>query len=73
MTGFVTKGKDTCNYGGVTRRTRTCAVGQTVRVNDQAMRVVGVLALKGSSGFGSVEGIAGLERWYGLTVGYRWQ
>jgi putative ABC transport system permease protein len=31
------------------------AVGQTVRVNDQTMRVVGVLALKGSSGFGSVD------------------
>ncbi|MBC8075226.1 MAG: ABC transporter permease [Chloroflexales bacterium] len=31
------------------------AVGQTVRVKDQTMRVVGVLALKGSSGFGSVD------------------
>jgi putative ABC transport system permease protein len=31
------------------------AIGQFVRVNDQSLRVIGVLALKGSSGFGSVD------------------
>jgi putative ABC transport system permease protein len=31
------------------------AVGQTVRIKDQALRVIGVLNLKGSSGFGSVD------------------
>ena len=31
------------------------AVGQTVRVNSQTLRVVGVLVLKGSSGFGSID------------------
>jgi putative ABC transport system permease protein len=31
------------------------AVGQTVRIKDQSFRVIGVLALKGSSGFGSVD------------------
>jgi putative ABC transport system permease protein len=31
------------------------AIGQTVRVKDQALRVIGVLNLKGSSGFGSVD------------------
>ena len=25
-----------------------------------------------TASFGSVEGVAGPERWYGLTVGYRW-
>jgi putative ABC transport system permease protein len=31
------------------------AVGQTVRINGQALRVIGVLAEKGGSGFGSVD------------------
>ncbi|NJN36065.1 MAG: ABC transporter permease [Nitrospiraceae bacterium] len=31
------------------------AVGQFVRVNEQALRVIGVLEVKGSSGFGSVD------------------
>jgi putative ABC transport system permease protein len=31
------------------------AIGQNVRIKDQSLRVIGVLNLKGSSGFGSVD------------------